>query len=270
MRSMKQQDIKQPITSKQLKIVSLLYEFRFIDTTTIQHLLNHKNPTRIQQWLKDLVEEGYIIQYYDRTSFVERTKPAVYCLSTKARKLLQGKKYIEPYLLNQIYREKERSPEFRNHCCYVAQIYAQLKEIYNDDEGKGYISLFTRARLLPYKHFPQPLPDAYFTVDEKDEKTRYFLEVFDLNIPKRALKERIRRYIQCHEGDWKEETDNTDFPTILFITRNKFKQRSMYRLIQKVRDDEEYSDLLFYLTNKDDIKEEGMEKIKWQKVEKED
>lgn len=266
---MKQQPIKQPITKKQLAILLLLYQFRFLDTTIIQLLLNHKIPTRIQQWLKDLTNKGYIHQFYDRTSFVERTKPAVYCLTTKARQVLKGQKGCKLPVLNQIYREKDRSEEFRGHCCYVAQIYIKFRALNTGTKGQGTIDFFTKSQLIGYNHFPQPLPDAYFAIKQKGKKiNRYLLEVFDLNIPKRVLKERIRRYIASEEGDWKEKTNNTKFPIILFITRNKYKQRGMRKLIQKVRN-EEFSYLPLYLTNKEAIKEQGMENIAWEKVEEE-
>lgn len=264
---MKQQPIKLPITKKQLAILLLLYQFRFLDTTTIQPLLNHKLPTRIQQWLKDLTLKGYTHQFYDRSSFVERTKPAVYCLTSKARQILKGQKHCNLSVLDQIYREKNLSEEFRQHCCYVAKIYLQFRDLNMSKDKSKSIDFFTKVELKGYNHFPQPLPDAYFAIKQKGKHVRrYFLEVFDLNIPKRVLKERIRRYITSEQGDWNEMTNNTKFPVVLFITRNKFKQRNIRKLIQKVRD-EEFSYLPFYLTNKEAIREQKLENISWEKVE---
>ncbi len=263
---MKQQITKLPITKKQLVIILLLYQFRFLDTNTIQLLLNHKLPTRIQQWLKDLTTKGYIHQFYDRTSFVERTKPAVYCLTTKARKILKEQKGCKLSVLNQIYREKDLSEEFRAHCCYVAKIYLQLRDQYEKTKGKGEIKFFTKVELTGYDYFPKPFPDGYFVIEQKGKHIRrYLLEVLDLNIPKRVLKERIRRYIASEQGDWNVMTNNLKFPTVLFILRNKHKQRNIRKLIQKVRD-EEFSYLPFYLTNKEVIKEQGLENISWEKV----
>jgi hypothetical protein len=167
---MKQQSIKLPITKKQLEILLLLYQFRFLDTNTIQLLLNHKLPTRIQQWLQDLTVKGYIHQFYDRTSFAERTKPAVYCLTTKARKILKEQGECKRPVLNQIYREKNRSEEFKAHCCYVAQIYLKLRALNTGTKGQGTIDFFTKAELVGYNHFPQPFPDAYFAIKQKGKK----------------------------------------------------------------------------------------------------
>ena len=265
---MKQQPNKQPITKKQLAILLLLYQFRFLDTTTIQLLLNHKLPTRIQQWLKDLTTKGYLHQFYDRTTLIGRTKPAVYCLATKARKILkeQKDKDCKLSILNQIYREIDRSEEFRAHCCYVAKIYIQLRDQYEKSNENQELKFFTKVELTGYDYFPKPYPDAYLVIEQKGKHIRrFFLEVLDLNIPKRVLKERIRRYIASEEGDWKE-TVGSKFPTVLFILKNKHKQRNIKKLIQKVRD-EEFSYLPFYLTNKEAIKEQGLGNILWEKVE---
>jgi len=132
---------------------------------------------------------------------------------------------------------------------------------------KETLHFYTKVELIGYNHFPQPLPDAYFAVRKKGVKTRrYFLEVFDLNIPNRALKGKIRRYIESEKGEWEEQTNNTEFPIILLIAKNKYKQRSMRKLIQRVRD-EGFSSLPFYLTNKEAIKTQGMENISWEEVE---
>jgi len=265
---MKQQTIKLPITKKQLAILLLLYQFRFLNTTTIQLLLHHKLPTRIQQWLKDLTTKEYIHQFYDRTSFVERTKPAVYCLATKARQILKDRKGYKLSVLDQIYREKDLSEEFKAHCCYTAKIYLQLRNQYEKRKGNGELEFFTKVELTSYDYFPKPFPDSYFVIRQKGQHIRrYLLEVLDLNIPKRALKERIRRYITSAEGSWKETT-NLKFPIVLFILRNKHKQRNIRKLIQKVRN-EEFSYLPFYLTNKEVIKEQGLENIIWEKVREE-
>ncbi len=264
---MKQQSLKQPITKKQLEILLLLYQFRFLDTHTIQLLLHHKLPTRIQSWLQDLTRKEYIHQFYDRTSFVDRTKPALYCLSTKARKILKTRGNCELNILNQIYREKDLSEEFKQHCCYIANIYLKLRALNTEMNGQETISFFTKVELIGYGHFPQPLPDAYFAIKQKGKNTkRYFLEILDLNIPKRALKARIRRYVESEEGGWKEKTNNTKFPTILLITKNKYKQRNIRKLIQRIRH-EEFSYLPFYLTNKDAIKEKGLTSETWEEVE---
>lgn len=259
---------QQTVTKKQLKILLFLYYFRFLDTPTIQLLLRHKLPTRIQQWLQDVTRKGYIHQFYDRTSFVERTKPAMYCLSTKARQILKDQDACEQYILQQLYREKTRSEQFRHHCCYIAKFYLHLKENMKTTEGKETLNFYTKVLLYGNDHFPQPLPDAYFEIKRKEGETkRYFVELFEDRIPKRALKFKIQRYFTCKDnGEWDVETNNTPFPDILLIAQNKYRQRKLKRIVQQIQD-EEYSELSFYHTNKEKIKEQGLCEEVWEKVE---
>lgn len=263
--NMKQQIVKPPISKKQIEILVLLYQFKFLNTKLIQKLLKHNLPTRIQQWLKDLTIKEYVHKFYDETSFAKRTEPAVYCLSSKARSILKTQENVEKSVLDQIYRTKDFSEEFRNHCVFVADTLINLRDIYKKEDKDISLRFFTKVLLTGFDYFPKPFPDAYFVIEQKGKhKKRYLLEVFDLNIPKRALKERIRRYITAAEGSWKEAT-GSKFPVVLLILRNKYKQRNIKKLIQTVKN-EEFSYLPFYLTNKEAIKERGLENILWEKV----
>ncbi len=53
-------------TGKQIEIIDLVYKFRFINRTQIQKILNHKDPRRINAWLKELVEYKYLGRIYSK------------------------------------------------------------------------------------------------------------------------------------------------------------------------------------------------------------
>jgi hypothetical protein len=251
------------ITQKQLDILLLLYRFRFLNTKIIQLLLKHKLPTRIQEWLKDLTDKRYLHQFYDKSSFVTRTKPAIYCLSTKARKILKKQKECNAYILTNLYRERQRSIRFQEHCCDIALIFYQTKKRYKNNT---IFDFFTKVELVGYMHFPQPLPDAYFAIKQKGKKIqRYFLELFDEKIPRRFIKSKIRRYITSSEGEWNEQT-HVEFPPVLLVAQNLCEQKKIMRAAKTVLN-EEYSDLSFYTTIKDQILAEKITTIIWKKVE---
>jgi len=115
------------ITPKQLEILLLLYRFRFLNRTHIQKFLNHKDPRRINTWLKDLTERNIIGQRYSR-KLLANTKPAIYHLSTKSRKILLTQRGINEKLLKRVYREKTRSERLIRHCLLVADIYFFLEK----------------------------------------------------------------------------------------------------------------------------------------------
>src|SRR5438552_2064272 len=101
------------LTKQKLAILVLLYRFRFLNTHQIQKLLNHKNPTRIQTWLKELTTEQYIICDYNRHIMGENNKPAIYCLATRSKKELQELKECNSKILIRIYKEKALSTIFK-------------------------------------------------------------------------------------------------------------------------------------------------------------
>jgi hypothetical protein len=66
------------LTPKEKTILSHLLCYRFLTTNHLMQLLTHKNPQRIQAWLKHLTTDGYVIQEYDRHRIRDNTKPAGY------------------------------------------------------------------------------------------------------------------------------------------------------------------------------------------------
>jgi DNA-binding PadR family transcriptional regulator len=69
----------QRITKQQQTILTYLYHYRFLNRTHIQNFLKHKTHNRINTWLKDLNEQGYVDRYYS-TTYGENTKPAIYSI----------------------------------------------------------------------------------------------------------------------------------------------------------------------------------------------
>lgn len=251
------------ITQKQLDILLYLYRFRFLDTPTIQLFLKHKLTTRIQQWLKDLKDKEYIIQFYDKESFVNRTKPAIYCLHYKARKILQTQKKCDAYILANLYREKTRSNKFQRHCNDIAKIANQMDK--RTQAVNQTCHFFTKVELSGYMHFPQPLPDGYIALSKRGMKTkRYLLELFDEKMPKRFIKSKVRRYITASDGEWNDVT-KVDFPFVLLVAQTPYEQKKIIRCARIVMD-EEYGEVEFYITTKEKLLAKEIPKIVWQRI----
>lgn len=203
------------LTNKQKEILSFLYQFRFLHTNQFQKLLNHKNPKRIQIWLKELKDNGYIKTNYNPKNFVDKTKPAIYYLTSKAIHILKKDEEINPRAMRKIYSEKKRKPKFIDHCIDIADIYLFLQS--QKEKGEE-VSFFTENELLSYDYFPDPLPSAYVTVESKNETQYYFLDVFDSYTPAFVLRNRTKLYMRyVDSGNWKEHAEGIDFPSILFV-----------------------------------------------------
>jgi hypothetical protein len=133
------------ITLKQKEILLYLYKFRFLTTNQIQKLLKHKEPQRTQSWLKDLTDKKYVNRHYDRKSFEDNTKPAIYYLDSKTRYILKAEKDLDFEKLEYIYSEKRRKEKFVNHCLFLVEVYLYLL---SQKEGAEELKFFTKAELL--------------------------------------------------------------------------------------------------------------------------
>jgi hypothetical protein len=117
---------KKDITNKEHIIIVLLLIFRFINSKQIQEFLGHKDHRRINSWLKDLVEKGYIERDFTPI-YGTLTKPAVYTLSVKGRKYTrQSYVYHFPAYLKRISRDAKASKSFRIRCQIIADWYLTL------------------------------------------------------------------------------------------------------------------------------------------------
>ena len=136
------------ITKRQEQIVDLVFKFRFINRHQIQKILNHKDPKRINVWLKDLVEKGYLGRIYSH-KLLENTKPAIYYLNNNGIlfiKNTKGGEYgnheeLEQKYIKKFYQDKNASEIFINHSIFVCQIYIQLKELEKTKKNTEYCIL---------------------------------------------------------------------------------------------------------------------------------
>ncbi len=114
---------KKVITLRQRLILMLLYAFRFINSKQIQEFLKHKDHRRINSWLKDLVNKGYIERDFKQV-YGTLTKPAIYYLTTLGRKdIKEGHVYHSPHYLKKISRDNKSSKAFRIKCQIIADWY---------------------------------------------------------------------------------------------------------------------------------------------------
>lgn len=250
------------ITPKQLEILILIYRFRFLNRTQIQTLLNHKDAKRINTWLKDLTEKNTLGRIYS-TKLKENTKPAIYYLATKSRKILLEQHNTNKKILNRAYREKNASQKLISHCIFLADIYLLLKN--EDTKNNQELSFYTKTDLADHKYLPYNRPDGYISLKNKNHTKRYFLELIDEGTPRFMLRKKISQYIEYfEEGTWKNRTLH-DNPSLLFICPNQIIKDFLNKHIAQVLE-EETSDLQFFLSLKSAIQAEGITPSTWQLV----
>lgn len=203
------------ITPNQKQIVKDLYKFRFINTHQFQKLFNHKDPTMVKEWLKDLKDKRYIGSDYKRKDLEENRKPARHFLALLGRKMLKGQKGFDIDVLEKVYKEKGRQASFKNHCLEIVEMYLFLRSQKKPDEE---LKFFTQSNLAKYDYFADIEADAYVILQDKNKTRRFFLHIFKDSDPTWLPRQKIQKYIKYfNDNTWQENTDGSPFPVVLFV-----------------------------------------------------
>lgn len=247
------------VTRKQKQLLSYLYTFRFLTVTQLQNIFHHSHPNRIKLWLTVLLDKKCITRLKLEDDI---TKPYIYCLSQKAKYLLKDNKDYDASFLNRLYKEKDLTPNFINHCLCLADIYLFF---FSQKERGTEIDFFTKHELSEYDYFPEERPDVYISVEEKKETARYFLDLFDDYTPAWVIRKRVKTYLEYYENNtWQEGTENSEFPIILFVLPNERMKRHIHHFSKACLEKTFCDDINIFLTTKEKIKENGQDI--WEKV----
>jgi len=260
------------LREKQIEILKLLYRFRFLNRKQIQKFLKHKDHRLIIQWLNSLTNKEYLKRIYSN-KFGENTKPAIYFLAKKARIVLKQQKdtkdaesiKLKENLLKRIYKEDTRTQKFINRCIFIADIYLSLEE--NIKETKSELTFYAKTDLYGIDYLINPTPDIYFAVKNKskEQKSRYFLDIFDPDIPRFVAKMRINEYLKYYDSDEWQSNTNKPFPNIILVLPTEtLKQYAKRYLIRNVID--YYMDLTFLITTWGQIEESGVRRDVFEEV----
>jgi len=222
------------ITKKQFFILSLIYQFRFLDRIQIQILMSHKNHRRIHAWLNDLVAKRAIGRIYSN-KMPDNTKPAVYYLSTFGRKLLQKaqeekdeqkrrtgvdtsewKITFTQKGLRSSYRDSGKTPLFRLQCLALVDCYTSVKQ-YMKQKGYGW-AYYSRFECSEYDFLEELLPDSFVSVTTKNgRKKEYVLYFVTHRLPRRMIRFKLHHMGNFFaEDNWHEDPP----PKIYIICSN--------------------------------------------------
>lgn len=251
-------------TNSQIKIIKDIYKFRFINTYQFQKIFNHKDPTMVKEWLKNLREKGYIDMDYKRNDIEENRNPAKYFLTPLGRKFLKGQKGFDIAFLERVYKEKGRSPIFKNHCSDIVDMYLFLRSQKDPDEE---LKFFTESNLTKYEYFPKTKFDAYIVLQKKNRIRRFLLHIFSASDPNWLPVQKLRDYIAYFDKNtWQENTNDSPFPTLLFVLPTDSLKYDVFKDTQKVLRKAITVDIQLFLETKNAIKTKDPKHI-WQKVE---
>lgn len=249
-------------TPKQLQLLLLLYRFRFLNRIHLQKFLNHKDPRRINTWLKDLTTRNVIGRKYSN-KLLANTRPAIYYLATKSRAILFTQPNINEKLLKRVYREKTRSDKLINHCLLLADIYFLLD--IQSQTNKTKLHFYTKTDLVSHRYLPYKHPDAYIAIESKRQTKRYFLEIIDEGTPRFMIRSKIDYYFEYFQANtWQNNTDHPN-PTMLFVCPDELTKTFLNKYILQIQEEEPEIDLNFYLTTQNQINNNQADL--WERVE---
>lgn len=255
------------ITERQTEIVDLIYRFRFINRKQLQKYFNHKDPRRLNEWLRDLVKKNYLGRIYSK-KLLENTKPAIYFVNNNGIihiRYRMGADYgadgerLDVKHIKKFYEDKHASLTFINHCTSLFEFYLPFKDneitaekdIYEKNKKKRKVQyhietktekwITTQIHLSENEDFSEIkeyIPDLFIEQVQNPEKeneiaTNYFLELFDPHMPKYAIRYRIKTYIKLkEEGPWEDLVFwHIKFPTIILIFPHHRKMNSVVQFI---------------------------------------
>ncbi len=265
------------ISPKQKEIMHLIHKFRFLDRIQIQTILKHKDYKRINVWLKDLVEKGYLNRIYER-KIPFNIKPAVYFLAPTGVRFVRWN--INYDSAHKFYREKERSQEFRNKCSVTANLY--IDTLRKTEQLNGLNFFKTKQEFDEDDEMIKPYPDSLISlktspavifdfinkkiklttalnklkkqVKEKEDYL-YLLEIIGEKVPRFYLRYRVQQYIEY--SDRKGLIAAHTF--VLFILPNELTQKFLLKFIKQRLEETlfEYH-LKFATTTIDELRNNGM------------
>jgi hypothetical protein len=235
---------RKKLNQEQLAVLQLLYRFRFASSEQIATYSQKKTSKFVQKRLKILEDQELIAKRYDK-SYKLKGKPAAYYLTPKGARTLEAnttRKPDEPITIKRIYKDKDVSEDFIEHCLHVLNVYLTLKVLY---PAKDKCNYFTKTQLSyeKYDFFPSPLQDAYIRVKTSKGEKHFFLDIFEDTQPFFVLVRRIKKYLEyVGSGEWAAYSDS--LPTILLVIQNKsVHKRLRKRVAYELR--ESYEEVAF-------------------------
>jgi hypothetical protein len=235
------------IIPRQKQFIDYLYKFRYIAIKQFLQLYNINDPKYTRELLDDLIAKKYIAKIKDKK---DPTKPIIYCLAQRAGHILKKEEDIDEDFLNWLYKEKTKGVNFINRNLFILNIYLFLLK--NKEPGEE-IYFYTKQDLVGYDYFPDPLPDAYIDIEDENGHTYYFLDFFDTNARPGNLRFRVRYYFDYFEEEkWQENTDNSSFPSILFVCHDDNRKKYLQYYL-KAKLENSFNDIQFFLTTKNNV-----------------
>lgn len=245
---------RKPLNSNQVRVLSLIYKFRFVSVPLLSEYLG-KDKSTVYECLLGLVSQQYITKNYD-SSYRLPPRPATYCLATKGIRYLREHTEANHKALRNMYRNKAASEQLVEQSLKNFKLCNQLQRQYPDT-----FDIYSKTELVQFDDdFLRPLCDLWLkrTKQQEDKPNEYQVEFIEAG----AFSWLLRKRIVAHQ-DFFDESDEEVYPYILFVTGNDSTERRIQRMLENC-----FADFEFWTTTVERL-ESGETKI-WRQVFEDD
>ena len=234
------------ISSSQVKLLELLFKFRFMSVPLLSQYLG-KDKSTLYERLLVLGEQGYVRKAYD-SSYRLPPRPATYSLAAQGINYLKNNnpdgRYSEAALQN-MYKNRSASAMLVDHSLDVFKLCLRLRSLYLDT-----FDIFSKAEMTKYTAFVRPRPDIYLRKNNKKKDGRsihYQLELIEAGTMTWLIRKRINAHQAWFDENNEEDWDFEDnYPTLLLVCGNVSTEKRVHRLV-----DEAMLDFALYTTTRE-------------------
>ena len=255
---------RRPLNKQQLRVLFVLYWYRFCTSKQIAMSLKRSDPKSIQSKLKVLEDQELIGKRYGKT-YKLAGRPAEYYITPKGARALETVKpdTTNPWATKSLYKNKTVSDEFLKHTVTVVDVAQRLRILYGDKPW-----ILPKSYMAKYSAYPTWTPDLHLKIPKRGETPtkHYFVDVWDGTKPFFVSVRKTRNYINFKEsGDWQEDEP---YPAILAICGDAHAQKKLNRQMKHILYNAWDSDLIFATTTRKQLEEatKPTEKI-WSKID---
>lgn len=255
---------RRPLNKQQLRVLFVLYWYRFCTSKQIAMSLKRSDPKSIQSKLKVLEDQELIGKRYDKT-YKLAGRPAEYYITPKGARALEKAQpdTTNPWATKSLYKNKTVSDEFLRHTITVAETAQRLRVLYGDKPW-----ILPKSYIAKYSVYPTWTPDLHIKTPERGETPakHYFLDIWDGTKPFFVSVRKTRNYVNFKEsGGWEEDEP---YPAILAICEDAHTQKKLNRQMKRILDESWDDELVFATTTRQQLDEatKPTDKI-WLKVD---
>lgn len=227
---MKSTNHKNALNLKQIRLLKLIYKFRFVTSTQIA-IYESLTARAINYRLEILVDQGYIGIIYDK-SFKLSGKAVRYYLTLKAINFLKTESGINLHSLKLMYKNKSISTTSVDHHLLILDTYLKFKTKFSED-----YRMYGKYEIYGSRAYPNPPSDIYIQKIKSANNTYsdYLIDIFEAT-PHFVIEKRLKAIVRhLEEGEYQELT-HRPYPSILMVCDNKNVEKKLLKSIEYIYD----------------------------------